>query len=128
MTTRVRWRTDVLGTIAKLDHFVGNRTRDLAKRIFHGVVLRSPVYTGSFRASWRVSLNTPDNSIVVGGSPRFPLAPPTFPNLPRLKAGDQVIISNSQPYAMRLEHGWSKQAPLGVLSLTLSSARSLMYV
>lgn len=35
-----------------------------------------------------------------------------------------VYIHNSLPYANRLEHGWSTQAPMGMVALTVTSLRS----
>lgn len=36
----------------------------------------------------------------------------------RLPVGDVVYLTNSLPYAQRLEHGWSKQAPRGMVRLS----------
>lgn len=123
MSQGVHWVVKPDVALAELDHEVGLRTRDMAKRVFNGVVRRSPVYTGSFRASWRAKLNVPDYSITNGGSPGAPMLAPSFPSLGRLKAGDLIYITNSQPYAYRLEYGWSKKAPAGVLRAQMASMR-----
>jgi hypothetical protein len=34
-----------------------------------------------------------------------------------------VYIHNSLPYAVRLEHGWSAQAPAGIIAVTVESLR-----
>lgn len=100
---------------------VRQRYVNYAERLFGEFVARSPVYTGSFRASWRVSVNGIDESITKGGSPEAPLPAPVFPGIPKhFKLGDTVVISNSQPYALRLENGWSKQAPAGIVKVTLA--------
>jgi len=36
-----------------------------------------------------------------------------------LKAGDTFYLSNNLPYAERLEYGWSKQAPSGMVRINL---------
>lgn len=37
------------------------------------------------------------------------------------KPGQTIVLSNSLPYAKRLELGWSKQAPAGVVRLTVQN-------
>lgn len=92
--------------------------------IYSAALAFSPVRTGRFRASHRLSRNSADlsveppregNAVELGG------IPPTGAELAKGVAGlgrvtwkDTVIISNNLPYANRLESGWSKQAPAGV--------------
>jgi hypothetical protein len=39
--------------------------------------------------------------------------------------GQTIFITNSLPYAQRLEYGWSKQAPLGVVRITAVEFQSI---
>lgn len=90
--------------------------------LFRAAVKFSPVYTGSFRASWRVSFNIPRDDVTTRDNPALPIRGASFRWPKGFKLGDTVIVSNNQPYAERLENGWSNQAPLGVLSLAIASA------
>jgi hypothetical protein len=36
-----------------------------------------------------------------------------------------IYLQNSLPYALRLENGWSKQAPGGVLALTVNELEAI---
>lgn len=85
-------------------------------------------YTGGrFRANWQIGIGalntaTTDNVDKGGG-----------PTLQRLSAaakatsaGQVVWLSNSLPYAQKLEAGWSKQAPAGMVGLTLIDLPGLM--
>lgn len=85
------------------------------------MVLRSPVDTGRFRGNWTVSIGGPDRSASHpedknGGSTiargSAPIAALTEPKV--------VWMLNSLPYANRLENGWSKQAPAGVVAVTVA--------
>lgn len=86
-----------------------------------GVLFRSPVDTGRFRASNRVSINAVDPSVAGEREQHSgPNAgdPATGEELASASAillsarfGDEVIVSNSLPYAKRLEDGWSSQSP-----------------
>ena len=83
--------------------------------LFTKVVLRSPVDTGRFRANWNVSFGEPNYSTTAStnqtrGEPAKALT---------LPIGGVTYLSNGLPYAGRLEYGWSKQAPAGMVRLSV---------
>lgn len=96
--------------------------KSFVRDIYNGAVNRSPVYTGSYRASWRIGVGSPDESVTNGGSPTAPLGKPVFYWPKGFVLGQTVYVSNNQPYAQRIERGWSGQAPGGVLALAVASA------
>lgn len=90
-----------------------------------GIVQKSPVDTGRFRGNWIVSNNTPDMStktqtdksgsrVINEGTTKIS----TFD----YKTQSTIYIQNNLPYANRLENGWSKQAPKGMVSITVNNA------
>lgn len=100
--------------------------RKTAEAIFKAAVRLSPVYSGAFRASWRVSFNEPREDVTEGRGPMNPIRGAAFRWPGGFKLGDMVIISNNQPYAELIEYAaWSSQAPYGVLSLAIASATLL---
>jgi len=93
---------------------------------FAGILLRSPVLTGRFRGSNRISvLNAdltvePEGSSGRAGSAR---AGDTRTGgeeayavnvLSTAQAGTDIVLSNNLPYAVPIEDGHSGQAPVGV--------------
>lgn len=79
--------------------------------------MRSPVDTGRFRASWSIGLNQVNPTV----APDTPSGQPVVaadPSIPAVTIGSTVYITNSLPYARRLEYGWSKQAPAGMVRRT----------
>lgn len=103
--------------------------RKLAFDGLDGVFRRSPVDTGRFRASWRVSLDSADLSVEPPSESKAsqpkgsPLSGPALQQLNAINFGkgkrDQtIVISNNLPYAQQLEDGRSAQAPDGVLKPT----------
>lgn len=46
--------------------------------------------------------------------------------IPAQAAGKTYYIVNNLPYAMRLEYGWSKQAPVGMVGLTVVRWRNIV--
>lgn len=96
--------------------------RKLALDGLGGVIRRSPVDTGRFRASWRLGIGKINFSVE---APRTHNSGTEFGDGPTgeelsssgaddalsAKAGGVVYITNSLPYAQRLEAGYSQQAP-----------------
>jgi hypothetical protein len=91
------------------------------KALYDALIKHSPVYTGSYRASWTISLNRMDLNYVTGGSSAAPLPPPKFTFPAGYKLGDKIVFGNRTPYAERLENGWSSQAPAGVVKVAVTS-------
>lgn len=94
---------------------VEQAARKIAFEAFSRVIARSPVDTGRFRANWNVSYGTPNYQTTeraLGGGEAEALKALTLP------VGGIVYLSNGLPYAQRLEFGWSKQAPNGMIRIT----------
>lgn len=101
---------------ARADACVGEIVASIASRLDE----RSPVDTGRFRANWNYGLGAPDLSTSLktdkaGGATSSRI----IAQIPADAAGQVHYLSNNLPYAMRLENGWSKQAPQGILSRTV---------
>ena len=113
-------------TEKELSEIAEDGVKQFAGDIFRAAVRLSPVYSGAFRASWRVSFNEPRYDVTKGRAPEAPIRGAAF-RWPRgFKLGDLVIISNNQPYAELIEYAaWSNKAPYGVLNLAVASARLL---
>jgi hypothetical protein len=90
----------------------------IAMQALRGIVLRTPVDTGRARSNWNVSLGTPDLTEQDPTSPADVLAvgESTIAEAPAIGI---IYISNGLPYIERLEAGYSKQAPAGMVRLTL---------
>jgi hypothetical protein len=98
---------------------VYQRSRNAALELFNYCVSISPVDTGAYRASWFISEGEPEYKWV-GRQPRgsSPLPPPVAPKL-STKFYRKFFVTNGAPYAVRLENGWSGQAPQGILRQAL---------
>ena len=108
-------------TLKDLEDSAESEIREIAGQIFRAAVKLSPVYSGAFRASWRVSFNIARSDVTKGYTPAAPIRGASFRWPTGFKLGDDVIISNNLPYALLIEEGSSKQAPFGVLKLAVQS-------
>lgn len=75
---------------------------------------------GRFRANWMLGIDgvdssTTDDRDIDGGETLDRIVG----NIPDNAAGHVYYLTNSLPYALRIENGWSSQAPAGVVTLTV---------
>jgi hypothetical protein len=109
--------------IADTDEKIEDAIALIALDSLRGVVMKSPVDTGRFRGNWIVSKNAPNakssevtdkngGQTITKGSGVID----TF----KMDTDSRIIIQNNLPYANRLENGWSKQAPNGMVALTVA--------
>jgi len=91
------------------------------------VVLRTPVDTGRARANWVTTYGNPsfvatakvdktgEGTILKGQG-----------TIRRAPAGETIYILNSLPYAIPLEYGHSKQAPAGMVRVTVTEFQAFV--
>jgi hypothetical protein len=96
--------------------------RKTALELQSGMVERSPVDTGRFKGNWACGIGTinTDTSQGEDKSGQGALGR-TATTLQGWKPGQTIVLSNSLPYARRLENGWSDQAPGGMVRLTVQA-------
>ena len=120
MTWNNNPRNFTLQLLSEADDF----TKKITGEMLQQVVVRSPVDTSAYRSNHRVSVGNVDNSFDVNDTGNDALSK----GIRTIQAGGGlgkiVYISNSLPYAERLENGWSGQAPQGVYSLAFLSVVS----
>tara|TARA_B100001250_G_C19678722_1_gene734865 strand:+ start:421 stop:822 length:402 start_codon:yes stop_codon:yes gene_type:complete len=100
---------------------VHKKKRLIGLKVLRGVVLKTPVDTGRARANWQLSINVPKTD-VVNSKQKAGTKAITDGNrkLKLMKLGEDVYITNNLPYIGVLERGHSKQAPRGMVALTLA--------
>jgi len=86
------------------------------------MVDRSPVDTGRFKSNWMTGIGAMDSSTTTaadrsGQASRTKLQA----QIAVWKPGQTIWITNNMPYAYRLENGYSKQAPGGMVRLAVQN-------
>jgi len=95
------------------------RVKRVALAAFREINKGSPVDKGTFRANWVVSIDTLDRSSDLSKTTKDvseSVSAATAVITNGAKLGTTVFISNSVPYAVILENGYSVQQPAGVVS------------
>lgn len=84
--------------------------------MLQAVIVGSPVDEGTFRGNHRVSLDSPSDEKDAGVNDKDgnATARKGLNILKSAKFGGLIYIQNNMPYSVRLEDGYSKQAPDGV--------------
>lgn len=100
-----------------IDLVVQKVTMDLAS----GVIMKSPVDTGRFRANWMFGQGSMPSgtteAIDKGGAATLQ---GIISQIGKTKAGGVSYIANNLPYGQVLEDGSSDQAPSGMVKLTIT--------
>lgn len=91
--------------------------KDVAVDLTVMLVTRSPVDSGRFRHNWNTAINQVNYNTTLDVQNNAIARSAAV--IESYKLGDTVNITNSLPYANRLEYGWSQQAPQGMTRLTL---------
>lgn len=116
-----RFRKNFAALLKKAGDKADMVVRASALAVGSSIVQRSPVDTGRFKGNWQygnTSINFGSSSAAdaSGASAIGRIAQ----GLPTWKAGQTIYITNSLPYAKRLEYGWSRQAPGGMVRLAVA--------
>jgi len=98
---------------------VGKVRDKVGVEIYRGLIMDSPVDQGRFRASWNMHYVTPDTEVKPEGEHGMPSVPVISSPFPF----EALFITNSLPYAVRLNEGWSKQAPKNFVENNVQKAQ-----
>lgn len=94
--------------------------RKIALDVFTRVVMKSPVKTGRFRGNWQVQIGSlPGGVLELDDKSGTATISKITAAVLGLKAGEIIFLANNLPYGRRLEYGYSKQAPAGMVRITL---------
>lgn len=92
----------------------------ISLELFSRVALKTPVDTGRARASWNISVGEIDTSVQDEGHYGEKDYIEEMASAPRITVEKKTYITNSLPYISALEHGYSQQAPAGMVAITVS--------
>lgn len=123
--SNAQFRRDYAAIIKKAGARAEMVVRSSASALGGSLVQRSPVDTGRFKGNWQFGVGGINPEI--SSSPDISGTGSTWrinAGLQTWRAGQTIYITNSLPYAYRLEHGWSQQAPAGMVRLTILEFQS----
>jgi hypothetical protein len=82
---------------------------------------------GHFRANWQLGVGVMPRGERAGVDPNGTVAlPGIIAEIPAQASGKVYFLANTAPYANRLENGWSRQAPAGLVGLTATMFQQIV--
>lgn len=104
---------------AKTESKMEQAVRAIILQAFGECIRRSPVDTGRFKGNWQTSTAIPAGVLEVMDPSGGRAIGDLRAALGAFEVGQTMYLANNLPYAERLEDGWSKQAPAGMVKLTV---------
>ncbi len=99
------------GTIVYLFQLEGATLEQAVDDTFRILAELAPIRTGRYQRSFGLFVNGVEREAGTAGAPID------------IGADDEIQITNLQPYARKLERGWSQQAPNGVIEVATATIR-----
>lgn len=90
------------------------------------VVLKTPVDTGRARGGWQVNLNQAGQGGKVKSKSGARVIQAGAVRISAAKTSDTIFITNGVRYIFDLERGTSKQAPRGMVRVTLAEMKGVL--
>lgn len=122
-----KFTLDIQAFVAKAKKNPETVMRSVSLKLFSAIIKASPVDTGRFRGNWQTTGVTPATGLIAGvdptGNKAVNSAATFITNAP---GWDTFTLTNNLPYAERLEYGWSKQAPTGVVRVNVVRFQQLI--
>jgi len=131
--------TDPLEWAAKIKNTPRKAINIFAFSVFNRVVMKTPVDTGAARQNWIVTLNSETDQFDTSKANTGNVLADGAAIIDKANGDDKILIQNNLPYIRKLEYGgftdkletektiggFSKQAPQGMVGLTLGKADQL---
>lgn len=122
-----KFTLDIQAFVAKAKKNPETVMRSVSLKLFSAIIKESPVDTGRFRGNWQTTGVTPATGLIAGvdptGNKAVNSAATFITNAP---GWDTFTLTNNLPYAERLEYGWSKQAPVGMVRINIARFQQLI--
>lgn len=122
-----KFTLDIQTFVAKAKKNPETVMRSVSLKLFSAIIKASPVDTGRFRGNWQTTGVTPATGLIAGvdptGNKAVNSAATFITNAP---GWNTFTLTNNLPYAERLEYGWSKQAPVGMVRVNIARFQQLI--
>ena len=104
--------------------------KKVATALFEGIITKNPIRTGLSMSNWKIGVNGEVDDVVpllrkkITRREAQRIARMQLKELEKVKAGDKVYICSDVHYILKLEYGWSAQAPEGMVRITMDEVEA----
>lgn len=118
---------DMSKLINKTHSNVDKVTRKIVFDVMRSVIKKSPVDTGRFKGNWQYGTGEmPTGTLDIYDADGRGTQVHLMGQVPQQAAGKLHYIVNNLPYSIRIENGYSSQAPFGMVGLTISEYQGIV--
>lgn len=119
---------DISNWVEKVNARADLVVRMVAMRLFTRIVMMSPVDTGRFRGNWQCEIGKANTHFDWEHYDKDGTR--TIARIAQIvnsaKAGDTIYLSNNLAYALPLEYGHSRQAPAGMVRVSIQEMQAFI--
>ena len=90
-------------------------------QVSEAIVMGTPVDTGRARGNWIPTVNNPSSAQLTTDDKTGAMALSKIGAVTMAAPGSVYYLVNNLPYIQRLEYGWSKQAPVGMVRINVKN-------
>lgn len=132
-----KWTIDLNEYCKKKDVEIKDVRKNYAFALYSSIVKKTPVDTGRARGNWSITVGHDDTTTSERTTPLFK----SLQEVPKVEGDETIYIHNNLPYITKLEYGgypknpkggsgktingYSKQAPEGMVGLTLANNENI---
>lgn len=130
-------------TIEAIEKTVNSSVKEITQKVIDRTPVGDPslwkypapkdYHPGTLKASWEINTTNSARDVVTGRFKKQNLTTGNENSAQQwqgiklnLNTTPKVTITNRQPYAYRVEYGWSTQAPAGMLRITLQEYSNIV--
>ena len=122
------WESDWKKIEQKIDRTLDQGIRATLFEVSTAIIKDTPADTGRARGNWQASIGRGATGVVSveskGSGQAKAIA--DVNQTVRVAVGDLYYLTNNLPYIERLEYGWSKQAPSGMVRKNMQNFNRLL--
>lgn len=117
--------------IKEFENMTAEKSELLFKKVCfdlsNSIIMDTAVLSGTARGNWQPDINSIQNDVLEiedksGNATVAKVANQTN----NLKLGQYFTLTNNLPYILRLEYGWSKKSPKGMLGINVMRFQNLV--
>ena len=132
-----KWTMDLNKYAEKKKVEIKEVRKSYAFALYSSIVKKTPVDTGRARGNWNITVGHDDTTASERTRPQFK----SVADVPKVEGDETIYISNNLPYITKLEYGgypknpkggsgktvngYSKQAPNGMVGVTLANNENI---
>ena len=118
------WESDWKKIESKINHVLNSGIRATIFEISAAIIKDTPVDTGRARGNWQASIGSGEAGTIDRFGQSEAIA--DVSNAASIAVGKVYFLTNNVEYIERLEFGWSKQSPSGMVRKNLQNFDRLL--